>query len=144
LPVPPGYHIEKRPASGLILTGALTLAAGYVVGLGIGLDKGFDGSLGWLALPVFGAWPALAGRKISCVAVTVEEAKRCLDSASKEATTVALVAVDGMIQTTGFLILLAGLASGHPELVRDGFGEVHVTAGRRREGGFELGFEGRF
>jgi len=142
--VPRGYHIEKRAASGLIYTGALSLAAGYVIGLGIGIDKGFDGSLGWLLVPVVGAWPAVAGRKIQCVATTVEEAKACLDSASKEATTVALVAVDGMVQTTGFLILLAGLASGRPELVRDGFGDVKVSAKRRREGGFELGVEGRF
>jgi hypothetical protein len=143
-PIPPGYHIEKRAASGLIITGALTLGAGYVIGLGIGLDKGFDGSLGWLLVPVVGAWPAVAGRKIQCLATTVDEAKACLDSASKEATTVALVAVDGMIQSTGFLLFLAGLASGHPELVRDGFGDVKVSAHRRREGGFELGLEGRF
>lgn len=142
--MPRGYHVEKRAASGLIVTGLLTLSTGYAVGLGIGLDRGFDGSLGWLAVPVLGAWPALAGRDIQCAAETVEQAKKCLYDASNEATTVALVAIDGMVQTTGLVLLLAGLASGHSELVRDGVGDVHVTAGRRREGGFELGLEGRF
>jgi hypothetical protein len=144
-PIPNGYHLERRPATGLIVSGALTLGAGYIVGLGIGLDKGFDGSLGWLAVPVFGAWPAVAGREIHCTATTVDEAKACLDAASNEATTIALIAVDGMVQTTGFILFLAGLASGQPELVRDGFGEnVKVTAGRRRDGGFDVGLKGRF
>lgn len=144
LPIPPGYHVEKRPASGLIMTGAVALGVGYLAGLGVGLDKGFDGSLGWLALPVIGPWPAVTGRKVNCAAVTVDEARQCLDSASKEATTIALVAVDGMVQATGLLLLLAGLASGQPELVRDDVSKVQVTAGRRSDGGFELGLHGQF
>jgi hypothetical protein len=144
LPVPPGYHVEKRAASGLITTGALSLSAGYLTGLVIALDKGFDGSLGWMLLPVIGPWPAAAGRDVHCAAATVDEARTCLDSASKEATTIALVAVDGMVQATGLLLFFAGLASGQPELVRDDVSKVQVTARRRNDGGFELGVHGQF
>jgi hypothetical protein len=144
LPIPPGYHLETRAASGLIITGALTLGAGYALGLGIAANESFEGSLGWMVLPVFGAWPAMAGREIHCTAVTVDEARHCLDAASAEATTIALLAVDGMVQATGLIVFLAGLASGQSELVRDDVSPVQVKAGRRRDGGFELGLSGRF
>ena len=144
LPVPSGYHVEKRAATGLIVTGALGLAAGYLAGLAIALDQRFDDGLGWLALPVVGPWPAVAGRRVRCSASTVDEARRCLDSASAEAITIALLAVDGMVQTTGLLLLLGGLASGQPELVRDDLRNVQVTAKRRGDGGFELGLQGHF
>jgi hypothetical protein len=142
LPVPPGYHVETRSAGGLIGTGIGMTALGYIVGLGVGVDHHFEGSLGWLVVPVVGAWPAVAGSKITCRAETVEAAKKCLDNAYTQATTIAIVAVDGMVQATGVALLVAGLLSGRSELVRDD--QVRVSARRRPEGGFELGVFGRF
>ncbi len=143
-PIPEGYHVEQRPAKGLIWTGAATLGVGYVTALGVGLNKGFDGSLGWLALPVVGVWPAIAGRTFKCSAKDVDEARQCLRRANAEAITVAVVAVDGMIQTTGLLLLLAGWASGHSELVLDVASPVQVNAWQRPEGGFQLDLSGKF
>ncbi len=140
-PVPAGYHVEERSASGLIITGAATVGVGYLVGLGVGIDHSFEGSLGWLAVPIVGAWPAIAGSKVHCSAETVDAAKKCLDNAYNQATTIAVVAVDGMVQVTGLVVLLAGLASGHSELVRD---DLQLSAHRRPDGGFELGVHGRF
>ena len=141
LPVPPGYHVEKRSATGLIGTGIGMTALGYIVGLGVGVDHHFEGSLGWLVVPIVGAWPAVAGNKITCQAETVDGAKRCLGDAYTQATTIAIVAVDGMVQATGVALLVAGLLSGHSELVRD---DVQVTARQRPEGGFDFGLSGRF
>ncbi|HET9956431.1 MAG TPA: hypothetical protein VFQ61_18105 [Polyangiaceae bacterium] len=145
LPVPRGYHVEYRPATGLILSGALALGVGYATAIGIGMNRDFEGSLGWLAVPVLGPWPALAGRKLSCAATTVDEARGCLDRAYEEATTIALVAVDGMLQATGALLLIAGLASGRSELVRSADrSTVSFSIRRRPEGGVQLGVLGAF
>jgi len=141
LPVPAGYHVEERPAKGLLYTGAATLAAGYLGGLAIGLSRGFDGSLGWLAVPVVGVGPAIAGRKFKCTAADVSEARECLRRANTEATTVAGVAIDGMVQVTGLLLLIAGLASSQSELVLNA--PVQVQAAQR-PGGFDLAVTGRF
>jgi hypothetical protein len=141
LPVPPGYHVEHRAASGLIGTGIGTIALGYVVGLGVASSHDFDGSLGWMAVPVIGAWPAVAGSHVSCSAQDVPGAKQCLSDAYNQATTIAIVAVDGMVQATGVVLLVAGLLSGHSELVRD---DLQVSARQRPEGGFDIGVRGSF
>lgn len=141
LPVPAGYHVEKRAASGLIGTGIGTVALGYVVGLGVAASHDFEGSLGWMAVPVLGAWPAVAGSHVSCNAQDVPAAKQCLSDAYNQATTIAIVAVDGMVQATGVVLLIAGLLSGRSELVRD---DLTLTARQRAEGGFDLGVHGRF
>ncbi|HTU61905.1 MAG TPA: hypothetical protein VMF89_25785, partial [Polyangiales bacterium] len=121
---------------------AVTLAAGYLGGLAIGLSRGFDGSLGWLAVPVVGVGPAIAGRRFKCTAADVAEARDCLRRANTEATTVAGVAIDGMVQVTGLLLVIAGLASSQSELVQNA--PVQVQAAQRPEGGFDLGVSGRF
>lgn len=143
-PVPPGYHVESRPATGLIVSGALTLSVGYVAALGIGLDGGFDQGNGWLAVPVVGPWAAIGARSFSCEAETVDDARECFDGAYDEATTIAILAVDGMIQATGLVILFAGLASGRDELVRDDAVKLGFSARQRPEGGFDVGVRGRF
>jgi len=144
LPVPAGYHVEDRSAKGLVYTGALSLAASYAAGIGIGLGYKFEGGLGWLAVPVVGAWPAIAGHKIKCSTVDVEAARQCLKQANREVTKVVLVAIDGMVQTTSLLLLFAGLASGHQELVLDSWTVQQVSATQRPEGGFDINVAGRF
>ena len=105
------------------------------------MSHDFDGSLGWMAVPVVGAWPAVAGSNVTCTAQDVPAAKKCLSDAYNQATTIAIVAVDGMVQATGVVLLVAGLLSGHSELVRD---DVQVSARQRPEGGFDLSLHGRF
>ncbi|MFZ5896480.1 MAG: hypothetical protein ACOY0T_35830 [Myxococcota bacterium] len=141
IPIPPGYHVEKRAATGLIGTGLGMLAVGYVVGLGLAIDHDFEGGLGWMAVPVIGAWPAVAGSEVKCTAQDVPAAKQCLSEAYDQATTIAIVAVDGMVQATGVALLVAGLLSGRSELVRD---DLQVSARQRPEGGFDLGVRGSF
>jgi hypothetical protein len=144
LPIPTGYHVESRAATGLIATGLVTISAGYLVALGVGLDNDFDGSMAWLLLPVVGPWPAITGRKLTCGAITVDEARGCLDRAYREATTVAVIAVDGILQATGLVLWLAGIASSRDELVRDDVPAFQVSFRRRNEGGLDLGLRGQF
>jgi len=55
-----------------------------------------------------------------------------------------VLAVDGMIQATGLVILIAGLASSRDELVRDDASKFAFSARRRPEGGFDVGLQARF
>jgi hypothetical protein len=143
MPIPRGYHVEHRPATGLLVTGGLALGAGYAIGLGIALSKSFDDGLGWMAVPLVGPWPAIKAQQVVCTATTVEEGHACFVAATNTGTTIALLAVDGMIQATGVLLLVAGLLSGEDELVRNS-SALKVTASRRHDGGFDLGVMGRF
>lgn len=160
VPVPRGYHVETRPATGLLVTGGVTLAVSYLGALGIGLHHDFDNGTGWTALPVVGPWAAIGAREFDCQVSgsdldiddlddfdtegTAREAERCIRLARTEAISIALLAVDGMIQATGAIVLIAGLASGRDELVWDGLGNVQLSARRRPEGGAELQLFGEF
>ena len=159
VPIPRGYHVEHRPATGLLVTGGVTLGVGYLTGLGIGLHYEFENGTGWTVLPVVGPWAAIGARDFKCdvngiddiddiddinTEETANEAEQCIRRAQSEALSIALLAVDGMIQATGAILLVAGLASGVDELVWDGLGSVKVTAHARPEGGGELKVFGKF
>jgi hypothetical protein len=162
VPIPRGYHVEHRPATGLLVTGGVTLGVGYLTALGIGLHYEFDNGTGWTALPIVGPWAAIGARSFECdvngidgvdgiddlddinTEETAREAERCIGRAQSEALGIALLAVDGMIQATGAILLVAGMASGVDELVWDGLSDVRVSAGARPEGGGELKVFGRF
>ncbi|MFO7178789.1 MAG: hypothetical protein DIU78_008835 [Pseudomonadota bacterium] len=156
-PVPPGYRVETRPATGLLLTGGITLAAGYLVGLGVAQNHRFAGSMGWMAVPLVGPWGAIGGRTFQCEITgtkvssiddfddvrTAEQAEACVRRAQREATTVAALAVDGMLQAIGAVVFVAGLASSTKELVWTGATGLRISA-RPRSGGFDLGVTGEF
>lgn len=144
LPVPPGYHVESRSATGLVVVGALTAGVSYAVALGIAFDSGFDNGTGWLAVPVVGPWGAIGARTFKCRAQEIEEARRCFDGAYDEATTIAVLAGDGVVQAVGFALWLAGLATKTHELVRDDVKALQVSAVPRPGGGFDLGVRGSF
>ncbi|HEY4157624.1 MAG TPA: hypothetical protein VGM29_05985 [Polyangiaceae bacterium] len=114
--VPPGYHAEHRYANGLIFGGMATVGIAYGVGL---IEGGGQGNgLGWLALPVIGPWAAMASRKFSCANDPLE-AQACVNKASHEVRTMALLSADAVVQTTGAVLFFIGLGSGHDELVRN-------------------------
>jgi hypothetical protein len=160
VPIPRGYHVEHRPATGLIVVGSVTLSLSYVVALGLGVHNSFDGGYGWTVVPVAGPWGAIGARDFKCkvnstdfdvnnpgsidTGVTAAEAERCIKRAQTEAIDIAILAVDGMVQATGAALLLAGLASGVDELVWDGLKDVHVSVAPHPQGGGQIGIFGRF
>jgi len=130
LPVPPGYRITERPATGIVTGGLVGLGISYGGGLIVGATQGFKNASGWLALPIAGPWLSIAERDYEqCKTSTVQQARECLRGAVGEVQFITFVAVDGVFQlATGFLTL-AGLLSTKQELTREDLvPKVTVTA----------------
>jgi hypothetical protein len=146
MPVPPGYKVVKRQATGVITGGAVGLAASYATAVIFGAAQGFDNASGWLAAPVIGPWLAITERNYgTCKTANVQEARACVNQAVHEVQYITFVAVDGVFQmATGFL-LLAGLLSSKDELIRQDLvpkvSFVVPAAGRRE---WSLSVQGRF
>ncbi len=146
MPVPPGYKVVTRPASGVITGGAAGLGASYGIALIFGAAHGFDNGGGWLAAPLVGPWLAIAERQYaSCSATVVSQARRCVDRAVKEVQYITFVTVDGIFQLASGFLLLAGFLSSKEELIRADLlpkvSFVPPTPGRRD---WALSVQGRF
>ncbi len=142
-PVPDGYTVVDRPANDLIAAGLIGLGISYATAIIIGASQGFENGTGLLAIPVFGPYAAVGTREYECSVATVEAAKRCTVG---EVQIVTLIAVDGLAQTAGALIALAGVVSGRKELVRNDLLDLDVkvappVAGRD---GWDLSVGGTF
>lgn len=125
-------------------TGALTLGLSYAAALGLAMADGFDNGTGWLVVPIVGPWAATGARSFSCQAETVPEARLCFEAAYNEATTIAVFAVDGVLQAVGLALTIAGLATRTHELVRNDVKVVDVSAKARPNGGFDVTLSGAF
>jgi hypothetical protein len=157
MPIPPGYHLEKRHWSGLILGGLVTFGAAYVYAFGSAAANGFGNGEGWLVLPVIGPWAALAARESPCNIMVVEDfnsgktiVQKCIDDVQAEGVRLTLIAFDGVMQVMGAGLLVAGLVTTQTELVRDDLKfdqrAVRWRVGPRSFGraGFGLGVDGAF
>jgi hypothetical protein len=130
MPIPQGYRLESRVNTGLVYGGLAIWSAPYVTGLIAAAASGFSKGSGWLALPIVGPFVAMGGRTIDCSVINesttgggssnlnnVEE--KCRESAIKEARVVALLTVDGLLQTTGAILSVAGFLSPNEFLLRN-------------------------
>ena len=152
LPVPPGYHVVERSATGLTVGGGLTFLAAYAAGLGLAASQGFDNGTAYTAIPVAGPWAAIGGRSFSCkVPVTVNPQNgkdvqralnKCVGEAFDEVTTVVFLTADGLIQATGAVLFFIGVGSGYQELVREDLPKAAVYP--LPEGGAAFSLVGRF
>jgi hypothetical protein len=152
LPVPPGYRVVQRSASGLTIGGGLTFLASYVAGLGLAASQGFDNGTAYTAIPVAGPWAAIGGRTFRCKvsvatssvsSVALQKAiNKCVGFAFDEVTTVVFLTADGLVQATGAVLFFIGLASGYQELVREDLPKAAVYP--LPEGGAALSVFGRF
>ena len=68
LPVPPGYRVVNRSASGLTIGGGLTFLASYAGALGLAASQKFENGTAYAALPLVGPWAAIGGRTFKCKA----------------------------------------------------------------------------
>jgi len=151
LPVPPGYRVVERSATGLIAGGGLTFAAAYLAGLGLAATQKFGNGTAYTAIPVIGPWAAIGGRSFHCkvpVSVNVTSAavqkslNQCVGTAFSEVTTVVFLTADGLVQATGAVIFFIGLASGYEELVRSDLPKTAIYV--LPEGGAALSVSGNF
>ncbi|HEX2871702.1 MAG TPA: hypothetical protein VHP33_10605 [Polyangiaceae bacterium] len=152
LPVPPGYRVVDRSASGLTIGGGLTFLASYVAGLGLAASQSFDNGTAYAAIPVAGPWAAIGGRTFKCKvsvatssvsSVALQKAiNKCVGVAFDEVTTVVFLTADGLVQATGAVLFFIGLASGYQELVREDLPKAAVYP--LPEGGAAFSLVGRF
>lgn len=143
LPIPPGYRVEHRAATGIIVGGLATFGIAYGTALVIAASAKGDGT-GWLGVPVIGPWAAIGARSYHCTNDPLL-ANQCVSGAFSEVQTIAALSADGVIQAAGAVLFVVGLASGHDELVRTDL-PVSFRVLPRKVGadGFGFGLDGRF
>ena len=144
LPIPTGYKVEHRSANGLIAGGMATLLIAYGTAIAIGGGDNFDNGTSWVTVPVIGPWAAIGARSYHCDNDPLK-AQQCIRGAFNQVQTIAILSADAVVQATGLVLLIAGLASGQDELVRSDLATaIRVTPRAVGQGGLGVGFDGRF
>lgn len=115
------YRKESSGNTGLIVGGTLTFLASYGAAIGYGANQDWKNGLKWNTLPVAGPLIAIGKRDFGCKvdAPSLDTANQCVDDAIGEVEAVAILAVDGLIQTIGATLLIAGLLDRDTLLVRN-------------------------
>lgn len=156
LPVPPGYRVVQRSATGLTAGGGVTFGVAYAAALGLAATQNFENGTAYTAIPVIGPWAAIGGRTFKCktskLPATTDTAaaqkaitsaiNKCVGTAFDEVVTVVFLTADGLVQATGAVLFFVGLASGYEELVRKDLPKASVEV--FPEGGGGLSVTGMF
>jgi hypothetical protein len=153
LPVPAGYRVVKRSASGLTIGGGVTFGAAYAAALGLAATQNFENGTAYTAIPVIGPWAAIGGRTFKCkTSIPVSQnttakqvttaINQCVGTAFDEVVTVVFLTADGLVQATGAVLFFVGLASGYEELVRNDLPKTAIDV--YPEGGGGLSVSGSF
>lgn len=148
MPIPQGYRLEERTNSGLIYGGLAVTLAPYVAGLIAAAASGFPEGTGWLAVPVAGPFISLGGRRLDCDVASVvytgtgkdeslnDREAQCRKEVTHELQTAVLLSLDGLLQTTGAILTIAGVLSPSESLLRNDvfplIGKVNFGAGHYR------------
>lgn len=121
-PVPPGYRVEERPRTGLVVGGACLFGITYLLTALVGSvmsDFGNKDSK-WLFLPVAG--PFVYSTTYSC------------DSCASSKT---ILYIDGLAQGGGVLMFVLGLA-GQKVLIRNDVAKVQIVPLMGKTNGLSL------
>jgi len=141
-PIPPGYRLEKRPRTGLIIAGAVVTAVPYFLGLSIASASKFSNAGGFLVIPAVGPWLTLAARENNNCNYSSSSFSSSY-SCSDDAAIVTVLVLDALIQTTGAILFVIGVASDRELLVRQDVAKLHLTPMKFKEG-YGLGIRGGF
>lgn len=150
-PPVPADGATEPPAAGTstaVVVGALMLGIPYATGVGVGAAESFENGSGWLVLPAAGPWLALTARRDPCVGLddrspqdpnVDSELGRCMT----EPLIRGLLVLDGVLQATGAVIMIAGASSGTKKdsPPARGFAVAPTPLGRD---GYGVGAVGRF
>ena len=111
-PIPRGYVVRESNLSGLVIGGIIPLSIFYLISFSVASGNNFSGPAGWLAVPVIGPFGWLAAHKSnpSCASDEV-----CTDAEDVVGRT--FVTMDGIFQTAGAAMFIAGLAITRKKLV---------------------------
>jgi len=121
-------------------------AVPYFIGLSIASAAKFENGTGFLAIPAIGPWLTLAVRdnsecRVSTFNGTVTSSS---DYCAEDAGVVTLLVLDALIQTTGALLFVIGVASDRELLVRQDVARVRLIPLRFSGGGTGMGLRGTF
>ena len=139
--MPAGYHVEERPRRGLVIAGTIVLAVPYGLGLAVAGGQNFPNSSGWLIVPGIGPWLTLLTRHKSGNCSDNSTFNDCVDTSVDDTTRTFLI-IDGLMQTGGAVMLIAGIAAPKKVIARDFVGNLHLTPstiGRSGYGAFLTG-----
>lgn len=131
VPVPAGYHPETRVRKGLIIGGAITFGALYLISLlvaaagsDIADSTGGKNGVASLYIPVFGPFVQMTQKGSSSGNV--------------------VLAIDGIGQAAGAAMLIGGIVAPKTVLVRNDLGFIQVTPMRMGKDGAGFGLTGTF
>ena len=121
-PVPPGYRVEERWSTGLLLAGTLTASASYLLSVALAVpttdDADDQAAERWMIIPLAGPW----------ITVATRERFDCGASDCVEATPWPLIyGFLGIAQATGTALLVASALNKEKKLVVQGTTEVAIS-----------------
>jgi hypothetical protein len=112
---PAGYHLEERPRKGLVVAGSVVLGTTYFLSAAIGMaSRNTDDR--WLLVPVFGPFLDLGARGNNGCTGTATAACDALDAVVRF-----YLALDGVVQGAGALLLVSGFVFPKKEFVSDSY-----------------------
>ena len=140
-PVPAGYRVVHRSIQGLVIAGTVVFCVSYGIALSVAMIDDFEDQTSWLAVPIAGPWLMMWNRsRPDC---DQNSGSGCVDR-SLETILRFYLAVDGVAQAAGALMLAFGVA-GRNILVRDyGYASLHLTPGPIGRDGYGAMLSGRF
>jgi hypothetical protein len=144
MPPPPGYHVEDRPRTGLVVAGAIIGGIPYFFSVMAASAANQANETGWLFVPVVGPWMTLGQRNYATCNTPDNGSQSTSQSLACVGDIFAVMGLitDGVLQATGATLLLVGVAAGRPALVRDDEA-VRVTP-MRIGSGYGAGLAGTF
>ena len=115
--IPQGYHLESRPRKGLVVSGSIVFGIAYFLSLSVAASSKYEPDR-WLYAPLIGPFVDLGNRKENCSTIPMGSfgtSTTCQDDSSERF----FLMADGLMQASGSLMLILGLALPQQLLVRD-------------------------
>jgi len=140
-PIPPGYHVVHRARQGLVIARTIGFGLSYGIALSVAMIDDFNDETSWLTVPIAGPWLMMYNRsQPNCDSQT---GTGCVEQ-SLETVLRFYLAIDGVAQAAGAVMLGFGIA-GRKLLVRDdGYASVRILPARLGASGYGAMLAGRF
>jgi hypothetical protein len=139
--IPEGYRLQTGVNKPLVIAGIAVGGAGYAFGVMGAMDLGFEDHSGYLLIPVAGPWLMLAAGRDPAEPCPTEDGQVCpTGDISFQAPAVAL---DGVVQAVGVVLLATGLTTTRQYLQRKELSVSLMPASFGRQG-YGLGAFGTF
>lgn len=119
----------------------------YVASIAVAGSEGLGNGTGWLLVPAVGPWVAMSQRKSPCEGLdstNVATANECAARASKEAASIGMLVVDGLVQSAALVAFGAGVFAVDRYLERQGPQAAVVAVPLWTGSGVGVGLAGRF